>query len=110
MKVLEIVNKLDLDIVAGSKGVDKKVNGVFICDLLSLVMSNATSNNIWITIQTHLNIIAVATLVDLSCIIIVEDMDIDNDTIDKANELNIPLIKTKLSAYELACKLNELGV
>jgi len=104
------MEKLGLEVIGGKGGISKEVEGAYVCDLLSLVMSNANANNIWITIQSHLNIIAVATLVDLSAIIVAQDMDVDEDTINKANELEIPLIRTKLSAYEIACKLYELGV
>ncbi|SDZ32156.1 DRTGG domain-containing protein [Proteiniborus ethanoligenes] len=110
MKLLEIVDKLELEIVAGFNTDDKCAEGVYIGDLLSVVMSKAKQNHIWITIQTHINIIAVATLVDLAGIIVVEDMEIDKDTIDKANEVGIPLIKSSLSAYQLACKLREIGL
>lgn len=110
MKLSEVVNKLELEIVTEFYEDEKQVEGVYIGDLLSVVMSNAKQNNIWITIQTHINIIAVATLVDLAGIIVVEDMEIDKDTIDKANEVGIPLMKSNLSAYDVACKLNEIGL
>jgi len=110
MNLNEIIKNIELEVVAGNNGLDKEANGVYIGDLLSLVMSKANANNIWITIQTHVNIIAVSNLVELSAIIVVEDMEIDNETIVKANSLDLPVLKTSLSAYELACKLNKLGV
>jgi serine kinase of HPr protein (carbohydrate metabolism regulator) len=73
-------------------------------------MAKAEENSVWLTIQTHLNIIAVAELVDISCIIIVENMDIDEDTIIKAKELNIPIFKTEKQAYEVAKELSKLGI
>lgn len=86
------------------------VTTAYIGDLLSLVMAKAEENSVWLTIQTHLNIIAVAELVDISCIIIVENMDIDEDTIIKAKELNIPIFKTEKQAYEVAKELSKLGI
>lgn len=87
---------------------DINVEGVYIGDLLSIVMSKAKQNYVWITIQTHINTIAVAELLDLSCIIVVEGMEVEKETIEKAKELNIPIFKTNESAYEVACRLNNL--
>lgn len=112
MKIAKIVEELSLEIVAGynKNGDDSEAEGVYICDLLSLVMSKSHSKNIWVTIQTHVNIIAVASLVELSGVIVAEGLEIDQETIVKANDVNVPLFKSSLSAYELASKLNELGV
>lgn len=108
MIIDEVVKKIGLEVVAGSNSLERDFDGVYIGDLLSIVMSKAEKNNLWITIQTHLNIIAVATLVELSGIIIVENMEVQEDTIKKANELGIPILKTKLSAYDVACKIKEI--
>lgn len=110
MNLSKIVEKLKLEIIAGYNNEERNVKGVYIGDLLSLVMAKADVDDVWITIQTHVNIIAVATLVELSSIIVVEGMEIDEDTIKKANESKTPILKTSLSAYELACKLKELGI
>lgn len=112
MRISKIVEKLNLEVIAGYDKTkeDNRAEGVFICDLLSLVMAKSRSLDIWITIQTHVNIIAVASLMELSAIIIAEDMEIDEETIVKADEVNVPLFKSELSAYELASKLSELGV
>lgn len=87
-----------------------EVEGVYIGDLLSIAMSKAKKNYAWITIQTHINIVAVAELLELACIIVVENMDIDNDTLEKAKELNIPIFKTSESAYKMACRMSSMGI
>lgn len=110
MKLSSIIDKLNLEIIVGTELEEKEADGVYIGDLLSLVMSKAHRNNLWITIQTHINIVAVATLVDLAGIIIVEGMEVEKDAIEKAREVGIPLFKTNLSAYEVACKLREIGL
>src|SRR5690554_137716 len=101
MKLSSIIDKLNLEIIVGTELEEKEADGVYIGDLLSLVMSKAHRNNLWITIQTHINIVAVATLVDLAGIIIVEGMEVEKDAIEKAREVGIPLFKTNLSAYEV---------
>jgi len=112
MKLRQIVEELSLEIIGGysNESINNDINGVYICDLLSLVMGKAQEKNIWITIQTHVNIVAVATLVDLGAIIIAEGMEIDEDTIAKANEVNMPILRANISAYELATKLSGLGI
>ncbi len=87
-----------------------EVEGVYIGDLLSVVMSKAKENYVWITIQTHINIVAVAELLELACIIVVEGMNVEKETIEKAKELNIPIFSTQESAYNIACKLSSMGV
>ncbi|WDC84844.1 DRTGG domain-containing protein [Caloramator sp. mosi_1] len=109
MKVRDIVNSLKLKVLAGEEGLDKEVKGVYTCDLLSWVMSHGKQNNAWITVQIHPNIIAVATLLEFSCIIIPEDIEVEDVTINKANEENIPVLQSNLNAYELCVELNKLG-
>lgn len=109
MTLQEFAEKLNLIELTGMKK-DIIIEGVYIGDLLSIVMAKAKENFAWITIQTHINIVAVAELLELSCIIVVENMDIEQDTLEKAKELDIPIFKSKESAYKLACKLNELGI
>ena len=109
MKITDLSEKLGCEIVSGNENdMDISLNNVYIGDLLSVVMSKAKEESIWITIQTHLNIMAVSELLDISCIIVVEGMEIEAQTIEKSNELQIPILKTKASAYEVACKLYNL--
>ena len=109
MNCLEFAEKLQLAPLSEKEG-NIEIEGVYIGDLLSIVMSKAKKNYAWITIQTHINIVAVAELIELACIIVVEDMDVDNDTIEKAKELGIPVFKTSESAYQMACRMSELGI
>ena len=109
MKVLDFANKLSLEaLYETSKDID--IEGVYIGDLLSIVMSKAKKNYVWITIQTHINTVAVAELLELACIIVVENMEVEEETLIKARELDIPIYKTKASAYEIAMKLYETGI
>ncbi|WMJ75898.1 MULTISPECIES: serine kinase [unclassified Sedimentibacter] len=109
MKIIDFAKKMDLYQLYDSKD-DIEIEGVYIGDLLSIVMSKAKMNYAWITIQTHVNIVAVAELLDLSCIIVVEDMEVEQETIEKAKEHGIPLYKSKESAYETACRLQSMGI
>ena len=76
MTVNELAKRLSLRTIALSDG-DRDVEGVYIGDLLSWVMGRAQSGNAWITIMSNLNIVAVATLADVSCIILAEGVTLD---------------------------------
>lgn len=110
MTVNEICKKLGLVSLTGDSGLEQEVSSVYICDLLSWVMAHAQKGDIWITIQSHTNIVAVASLLELSCIIICEDAEIEEDTIKKATDEEIPVFSSKKSAFELAKDLIELGI
>jgi len=109
MKVRDLIC-LGFELKAGEKGLDKEIDGVYCSDLLSWVMGHAGQRNIWITVQTHLNIIAVASLLEISCIIIPESIEIDRDTLIKADEEGIPILSTNLKTYDIFKKLYEAGI
>jgi len=108
MKIESFLKEIEGEIVVNNPKFNPQ--GVYIGDLLSLVMGRAKADDVWITIQGHLNIIAVASLVDIAGIVVVEGMEIDDETIEKAKEEEICLIKTQKSAYEVAKILVEKGL
>ena len=105
MKIAEIVSKLDLTVISGINGLNREITGGYVSDLLSDVIGNAKEGNIWITLQTHQNIMAVASLKDLSAVIIVKGSLPENDTIRKSNEENIPILSAgpTLSKWPACC-------
>lgn len=109
MRVRDIIDELGLKVLAGERGLENEVKGVYCCDLLSWVMSHGNKNNAWITVQVHPNIIAVAVLSEFSCIIIPESIDVENVTLEKAECENIPVLKCSENAYTICGKLNNLG-
>ena len=87
---------------------DKEIEGAYVGDLLSWVMGNASSNNVWITIMSNINTIAVSTLVDVSCILLAEDVGPDDDALAAAKAKGVNILSTPLSAYEAAIKISKL--
>lgn len=85
---------------------DREIEGVYIGDLLSWVMGNAGSGDAWITIMSNINILAVASLSDVACIILAEDVTVDDDVIATAKDKGINIISSKLSTYETAILLS----
>lgn len=86
---------------------EKEINGVYSGDLLSWVMGNANPGNLWITIMSNINIVAVATLVDVSAIILCEGVKLDDSIIKTAENKSVNILSTKLAAYESALKIAE---
>ena len=110
MKVREASDKIGLRLLVGADGMDKELGGAYICDLLSWVMSHGKKNDAWITVQTHSNIIAVAELLELSCIIVPESIEVEEDTLKKADAEGIAVFQSDLSAFELAKELYKMGI
>ncbi|MBP7507544.1 MAG: serine kinase [Prolixibacteraceae bacterium] len=108
MKVSELVEKLELKVYAGSDNLDTEITGGYVSDLLSDVMGFAREGNVWITLQNHLNVIAIASLKDLSCVILVKNIVPGDDVIEKANEEGIPLLGSSSKTFELGGEIYRL--
>jgi len=110
MKVEELAQKLSLEVRTAAGKLNTEVTGGYASDLLSWVMAKAQAGNVWITIQAHPNIVAVASLIGLSGIIIAEGVVPEPTTCEKAEQEGIPILTTPLAVYVLAGKMFELGV
>lgn len=107
MTVGKLVDELNMKVLTGKVGLDKEVTGVYLCDLLSWVMANAKRGNVWITVQNHINIVAVALLAEISCIIIPEGIEVEEAVVKRAVQENLPVISTDLSAYDICWMLHD---
>lgn len=85
---------------------ERKIEGVYIGDLLSWVMGRAQSGDAWITIMSNINTVAVATLADTACIILAEGVTLDDDVKKTAEAKGINVLSSSFSAYEIAVRLN----
>lgn len=108
MKVSELVKELDLKVFCGRDSLDKEITGGYTCDLLSDVMGHIEEGMVWITMQTHQNILAVATLKDAAAIIIVNDSEPEEETLEKGREEEFPVLGTSLSAFDISGKIYQL--
>jgi len=108
IKLNDIVQKLNLKVVSGN--LEREISAGYCSDLLSDVIANAQKDNIWITLQTHVNIVAVANLQDLAGIILVNGRVPEEATLKKAKQENITLMLTELQTFEIVGKLYELGI
>ncbi len=108
MKVRELVEKLDLKVFSGEKGLDNEISGGYVSDLLSDVMGFAKDGQIWVTLQTHKNIMAIASLKDLAAVIVVKGFEPENDTMEVSDEEGIPILGSKEQTFELSGKIYNL--
>ncbi|MCF0110616.1 MAG: AraC family transcriptional regulator [Erysipelotrichaceae bacterium] len=107
MKVSNVIQNENFKLV--NQLFDKDVNGCYISDLLSWVMGKGQEENAWVTIQVHINAIAVAVLKDFSCIVFAEGAKADAQMIEKADEEGISIIETDLPIYEAVLAINEIN-
>lgn len=110
MKLEDIARELSLVVQTAAGRLFREVSGGYASDLLSCVMAKAQAGNVWITLQGHPNIVAVASLLNLSGIIITEGVSPDAATVAKAEEEDVPLLTTPLTTYTVVGKLFELGI
>ena len=109
MTVNELAQKLSLSTLACPDG-ERTVSGAYIGDLLSWVMGRAQCDNVWITIMSNLNIIAVASLADVSCIILAEGVALDETVVNTASQKGVNVFSSEKNAYELATALAQLQI
>ena len=106
-----IIDALNLTVLSAPQSFDRVVpEAGYTSDLLSCVMAGAKNKGIWVTLQAHLNIVAVAALLELSAVIITEGATPDPATIAKANEQGVTLLTTKAPSFEVVGKLWEMGL
>ena len=107
MKVSDLVDKFNLKVFSGEAGLDREITGGYVSDLLSDVMGNASEGEVWLTLQTHQNVMAIASLKELAAVILVKGFEPDEDTAEHSNEEGIPVLGTGMQTFELAGKLYE---
>ena len=111
MNLQEIIQKLELKLLTNPKDFQDTIpSGGYSSDLLSCVMAGAKSGNLWITLQAHINIVAVASLSDIAAVIITENALPPDDVIEKANQQGVTLLSTPLGSYQIAGQLWDLGL
>ena len=109
MKIKEMLASLPIEVVV-SGDLDREITGGYVGDLLSQVMGEAKTGNLWVTIQAHQNIVAVATLLNLSGIIISSGLKPTVNLLEKAKREQINIFVSSENSYQLVTRLSELGI
>ena len=105
MTVKELCEKMELSVLTLPDG-DREIHGAYCCDLLSWVMGRAKADDVWITIMSNSNIVAVASLADTACILLAEGVELDDNVKTIAEAKGINVLTSEKTAYELASQLS----
>jgi predicted transcriptional regulator len=108
MQVKDIIEKLDLQVFGGNNEPEKQITGGYVSDLLSDVMGYSNEGNVWVTLQTHKNVMAIASLKELSAVILVKGLKPSEEALEHANEEGIALLGTNKSTFEITGELYKL--
>ena len=108
MTVKELTEKIQWDLASGSG--EKEITSAYVCDLLSWVMAHGQPGTAWVTVQTHENVLAVASLHDFACVIIPDKLELSDKFISLAKDKGISVIIASCTAYGVAKALGNLGV
>lgn len=108
MTVGELMNKTGFEVIS-SGDTSKEIEGFYAGDLLSWVMANAKAGFGWLTIMTNLNVLAVASLIDLACVVICENAVLDEEFISTAREKEICILRTAKPVYETCLNLGSIS-
>jgi len=111
MNLQTIIDALNLKVLTENQDfADVSPVSGYASDMLSCVLAGAKSQDLWITLQSHANVVAVAAMLDLSAVILSEDVQPDAEVLSRANQQGVNLLSSSLPTYEIAGKLWELGL
>ena len=109
MKLSELIPCIDATVlVQGNE--DAEITCGYTCDLLSWVMAHGAPGMAWVTVQTHLNVIAVAVLSEMACVILPESIEMEQESLDKARTEGMTVLSSPLTAYEICGRLFTQGI
>lgn len=110
MKVSEAIKKLNFYIAAPGGDLETEITGGYAGDLLSNVMGQGEPGQIWVTMQGHHNIVAIASLIGLSAVVVAGGAAVEKDTLLKASQHQVTILTTQMPAFEAIGKLYQLGI
>ena len=109
MKVKDILNLNEFELINASDNLNQDINKLFASDLMSHVMGFAETGDCLITVLNNINVLGVASLLDFTGVIFTHGVTVNAQIISKANELDIPILKTKLTTVEVINALQKIG-
>ena len=106
MTITKLAEELDLERLSGDEDLD--IASCYISDLLSRVLGGCQAGDVWITVQSSLNMVAVAVMTGASCVILPEGLTAPDNVLDKANEEGLTIFTSEETAFSLAVKISQL--
>ena len=110
MKVSDLLDLIEARNLTAELPMDQDVTCGYACDLLSWVMAHGEEGMAWVTVQTHLNVVAVAALAEMACVILPEGIIMEPDVLEKANGEDLCVLSSPLTAYEICGRMAAQGV
>ena len=110
MRVTELMELIGAENLTPEIAEDREITCGYTCDLLSWVMAHGDEGMAWVTVQTHLNVIAVAVLSDMACVVLPEGIRMEAESLQKARDEGMAVLTSPLTAYEICGKLAAEGV
>ena len=110
MTIREMMEEIEAKDRTPETDKEEEVSCGYTCDLLSWVMAHGAAGMAWVTVQTHMNVIAVASLMEMAAVIIPEGIEMERPSLDKANDEGICVLQTALTAYEICARLAAAGL
>ncbi|MBQ8136245.1 MAG: AraC family transcriptional regulator [Clostridia bacterium] len=110
MKIRELMPLIEARALTPEADLEKEVLCGYTCDLLSWVMAHGQEGMAWVTVQTHMNVIAVAVLSDMACVILPESIEMEKESLDKAASEDMCVLQSPLSGYEICGRMHKAGV
>ncbi len=110
MTIRDLMPLIGGELLTEGSDVSKDISSGYACDLLSWVMARGLPGMAWVTVQLHLNVVAVAALHEMACVILPEELRMEDSALEKAREEGIAVISSKLSAYALCARMAEAGI
>ena len=107
MKVSELQRLIRAENLTPQLTEDKEITCGYTCDLLSWVMAHGDEGMAWVTVQTHMNVVAVAVLADMACVVLPEDVEMEKEVLQKAENEGIVILSSPLTSYEICGKMYE---
>ncbi|MBR0513972.1 MAG: AraC family transcriptional regulator [Clostridia bacterium] len=110
MTVNEMAKLIEAENMTPEADGNAAVSCGYTCDLLSWVMAHGAAGMAWVTVQTHMNVIAVASLMEMAAVIIPEGIEMEEPSLEKAKDEGICVLQTKLTAFEICARLAAAGL
>ena len=108
MNLSEFIQKSGFEMIHWSEEADRALSGVFCCDLLSIAMSKAPADCVWVTVMGNVNAVAVCVLAETGCLVLAEGASLDENALEKARQHNVAVLKSPLPVFDTALRAHQL--
>lgn len=107
MTIKELIDSGLFKTISVGDDTERNISGLFCCDLLSIAMSKAPADSVWVTVMGNINTLAVAALCDVGCIVLAESISLDDAARAKAVQQHITVLSTDMPIFDAALKVHE---